>query len=92
MGMTDAFNQASANFTEMWEEKLSIGKVIHKAFVNVNEEGTEAAAVTVVTMVRGAKSFVPTFKANRPFIFILKDNESNSILFMGALINPLETE
>ena len=90
MGMTDAFKQASANFSEMCEENLYISKVFHKAFIDVNEEGTEAAAVTAVFMTTSIKPPPKIFKANRPFIFILKDNESNSILFIGAFNNPLK--
>ena len=69
---------------------LYISKVIHKAFVEVNEEGTEAAAATAVIM--SGKSIMlnepPIFRADRPFIFLIRDLRSGSILFMGRLADP----
>jgi serpin B len=92
MGMTDAFNPDRANFAGMdgrtnW---LYIGAVIHKAFVDVNEEGTEAAAATAVVMrIKMAKPAPPpTFRADHPFLFLIRDNGSGSILFMGRVSNP----
>lgn len=87
MGMTDAFDLTRADFTGM-STGLSISKIIHKAFVEVNEEGTEAAAATAVIMIEKSARRSVEFKADRPFIFFLKDNESNSILFIGGIINP----
>jgi serpin B len=87
MGMIDAFDVTRADFTGM-STGLSISKIIHKAFVEVNEEGTEAAAATAVIMTEKAARRSVDFKADRPFIFFLKDNESNSILFIGAIVNP----
>lgn len=93
MGMTDAFNPDRANFAGMdgrtnW---LYIGAVIHKAFVDVNEEGTEAAAATAVVMrIKMAKpSPPPIFRADHPFLFLIRDNGSGSILFIGRVTNPL---
>jgi len=92
MGMTDAFNPAKADFSGMdgrlhW---LFIGAVIHKAFVEVNEEGTEAAAATAVVMrLTSAAPHPPVvFRADHPFLFFIKDNGTGSILFMGRLANP----
>ncbi|MCD6229863.1 MAG: serpin family protein [Candidatus Diapherotrites archaeon] len=88
MGMPTAFSD-SADFSGMdGTEILKIGKVIHQAFVEVNEEGTEAAAATAVIMVL-KESVVPktTFRADHPFIFIIWDNNEN-ILFMGKVIDP----
>jgi len=88
MGMTDAFSLALADFSGMngGTEPLSISKVIHKAFVDVNEEGTEAAAATAVVVHGGMGA--PTFRADRPFLFLIRDNKSGSILFMGRVVNP----
>jgi serpin B len=90
MGMADAFNPDKANFAGMdgrsnW---LYIGAVIHKAFVDVNEEGTEAAAATAVVMrIKMARpSPPPTFRADHPFLFLVRD--SGSILFIGRVANP----
>ena len=87
MGMTDAFHPLFSDFTGM-SQGLSISEIIHKTFVEVNEEGTEAAAATAVFMIEKSARVSVEFKADRPFVYILKDNESNSILFIGAIINP----
>jgi serine protease inhibitor len=91
MGMPDAFS-SRADFSGMTGRKdLDISKVIHKAFVEVNEEGTEAAAATAVVMVRGGPRKPRVFRADHPFIFLIRDNPSGSILFLGRVANP-ETE
>lgn len=89
MGMPKAFS-GSADFSGMTGGKdLSISNVLHKAFVEVNEEGTEAAAATaVVMMTTSIRSPIPIFRANRPFIFLIKDNQTGSILFMGKVVDP----
>ena len=75
------------------DDQLFITEVIHKAFVEVNEKGTEAAAATAVAT-NGAAGFVvtvpftPTFKADRPFIFIIRDTSAGTILFMGRVTRP----
>jgi len=89
MGMADVFSTA-ADFSGMTGKKdLFISEVIHKAFVDVNEEGTEAAAATAVIMTRGM-SRTTLFRADHPFIFMICDNPSGSILFLGRVINPNE--
>jgi len=89
MGMTDAFGP-KADFSGMGGEKnISISAVLHKAYVDVNEEGTEAAAATGVVV--GITSLPPkpiVFKADHPFLFLIRDNVSGSILFIGRLVNP----
>jgi len=90
MGMPVAFT-GFADFTKMIDGGgVMIDEVIHKAFVEVNEEGTEAAAVTVVIIVETSAGSTPTFKADHPFIFVIRDNKTNSILFMGKMMNPAE--
>ena len=64
-------------------------KNIHKAFIEVNEAGTEAAAATAIVFNKESASFHPTFNANKPFIYLIKDNHSDTILFIGRLMNPL---
>lgn len=91
LGMTDAFDRKLANFSGMTPDPvgLYISKVIHKAFVDVNEEGTEAAAATAVVMtLRGLPEPKPVFRADRPFIFIIRDMRSGSILFVGRVMDP----
>ena len=68
-------------------EKLQVSQVIHKAFVEVSEEGTIAAAATVVQMGRMAS---PQFVADHPFMFLIIENNANSILFMGRFVNPMD--
>jgi serpin B len=65
---------------------LIIQAVIHQAFVEVNEEGTEAAAATGVSM--GVTSMPPTFRADHPFLFLIRDNLTRSVLFLGRLADP----
>jgi serpin B len=90
MGASDAFNPNRADFSGMVGRKdLFLSAVIHKAFVEVNEEGTEAAAATgAVVSVTSIKPPSPIFKADHPFIFFIRDNESQSILFLGRILNP----
>jgi serine protease inhibitor len=95
MGMVKAFNGREADFSGMnasGKPDLYISAVLHKAFVDVNEEGTEAAAATaVIMMARSAprsRPFVPTFKADRPFLFLIRDTQSGTILFFGRVTNP----
>ena len=91
MGMSDAFS-GKADFSGMEQKKeLFISDVIHKAFVEVNEEGTEAAAATAVELCGSAEPPQPLeFKADHPFLFLIRDNTTGSILFMGKVVNPLQ--
>jgi len=89
MGMKDAFGGA-ADFSGMgWlKGDLWISQIKHKAFVEVNEEGTEAAAATAVEMATKSIPYYPVFRADHPFLFIIQDNQSSAILFMGRMVNP----
>lgn len=89
MGMEDAFGSA-ADFSGMGWRKgdLWISQVKHKAFVEVNEEGTEAAGATAVEMVTKSMPYYPVFRADHPFIFMIQDNQTGAILFMGRMVNP----
>jgi serine protease inhibitor len=92
MGMPQAF-ASDADFSGMTgQHDFAISNVIHKAFVDVNETGTEAAAATAVTM-RSLAVFrpvqpPPVFRADHPFLFLIRDNHSNSILFLGRVADP----
>lgn len=96
MGMKLAFDSQRADFTGIASppspaNRLVIGAVFHKAFVKVNEKGTEAAAATAVVMPRGAKlNTAPAneFRADHPFLFFLRDTRSGMILFMGRVSEP----
>ena len=89
MGMPDAFSD-KADFSGIdGKKQLSLTSVIHQAFVDVNEEGTEAAAATAVfATTRGMPPPTPIFRADHPFIFLIRHNDSGSILFMGRVVNP----
>jgi serpin B len=90
MGMPSAFD--NADFSGMdGTKQLSIAAVIHQAFVDVNEEGTEAAAATGVVMgIESVGPRIPVFRADHPFIFIIQQKETGNILFMGKVANPSE--
>ena len=94
LGMTDAFDANLANFSGMLDasapEPLVIGDVLHKAFIRVDEEGTEAAAATTVMMVGAGAPTDPPLEVSvdRPFIFLIRDTETGAILFIGRVMDP----
>jgi len=91
MGMRDAFAAGAADFSKMSDGDLFISEVKHKAVVDVNEEGTEAAAVTSVE-IKATSIEAPrdrfSFVADRPFFFVIRDDSTGTILFVGALYDP----
>ncbi len=91
LGIRDAFKEDTADFSGMGWPKgdLWISQIKHKAFVEVNEEGTEAAAATAVEMVTKAAMPTPPFRADHPFLFLIRDNETGALLFLGRLVNPI---
>ena len=92
LGMEIAFKPYVANFSGIAStdlENLFISYVNHKAIIEVNEKGTEAAAATSIGI--GITSFLPNFIVNRPFFFEIIDDRSGSIIFMGKILNPTET-
>jgi len=91
MGIKDAFEENIADFRGMGFPKKGdvwIGQIKHKAFVEVNEEGTEAAAATAVEMVTKSIHHEQVFRADHPFLFIIRHNPSGSIVFMGRVVDP----
>ncbi|MFT3881481.1 MAG: serpin family protein [Gemmatales bacterium] len=94
MGMVDAFNETKADFSGMdGTRDLSISDVVHKAFCEINEEGTEAAAATGVVMpLRSAaprKEPPPVeFKADHPYLYLIRDLQTGSLLFLGRVTDP----
>jgi serpin B len=93
MGMNAPFNRA--DFSKMTKDKtpLEISRIIQKAFVEVNEKGTEAAAVTVVMMatessINRHEDLIPQFRADRPFLFLIRDKQTGAILFIGGVEKP----
>jgi serpin B len=93
LGMTDAFSIQQADFSGMTGGRdFYISAVLHKAYVDVNEEGTEAAAATGVIMramaMRRAPDPPPIFRADHPFVFAIRDNRNGAVLFIGRLADP----
>ncbi len=93
LGITEAFTN-NADFSGISKEPdIFISDVIHKAFVEVNEKGTEAAAVTALRVVGasiGPRKEPPIFRADHPFLFVIQDSQTKTILFIGKLMNPKE--
>ena len=89
LGMPLAFEPGAADFSGMngGKERLYISDVVHKAFVEVNEEGTEAAAATGAIFTTVSGRIGPAFRADHPFIFLIRDNRSGAILFLGRLVH-----
>lgn len=90
MGMRTAFTD-NADFSGIDDKRdLKISKAVHKAWVDVTEEGTEAAAATGlgVAMVAMRMTEEPVFRADRPFVFVIRDTKSGLVLFIGRVLNP----
>src|SRR4029453_17543416 len=91
LGMSLAFAPRKADFSGIaTAEPLWLSAVIHKAYVDVNEKGTEAAAATGVMMRTMSARVEPlaVFRADHPFFFVIRDNGTGSLLFAGRLVNP----
>ena len=89
LGVRLAFDPDNADLSGIAEEQLFVGFAIHKAFVDVNEEGTEAAAATGIGM--GVTSAGPpslVFRADHPFVFLIQDDKTGLVLFMGKVVDP----
>jgi len=89
MGLIDPFT-SSADFSGIAPKGLYISKVIHETFIEVNEKGSEAAAVTGVIMIKSVEFQPIEFNANRPFLFFIVAKQTETILFMGSIVNPTE--
>lgn len=89
LGMTDAFEAGKADFSGMSSRRdLYLAKAVHKSFVEVNEEGTEAAAATAAVMMLRCARLTPRFCADHPFLFFIQHSKTNSILFCGRFSSP----
>ena len=89
LGISDAFDPTKADFSAISTHPLFISEVAHKAFIEINEEGTEAAAATGIMMGITCMPMPPKiFRADRPFIFLIRENATGKILFMGRITNP----
>lgn len=90
LGMVDAFKPGIANFSGIANAELYISQVLHKTYLKVDEQGTEAAAVTSITV--GVTSVGPNdpsiFAVDHPFVFAIREADTNAILFIGKVENP----
>jgi len=87
LGMAGIFDNSKADFSPMTDDNVAVDSVKHKTFVEVNEEGTEAAAVTSIRLTRsGGSPF--EMNVNRPFFCAIRDNTTGTILFMGTIVDP----
>lgn len=88
LGMTDAFSLPPADFSGITgKPELYISEVVHKVVIEVNEEGSQAAGASGVAMSRGLVR-MPSFRANHPFLFFIRDNRTQGMLFFGRVMNP----
>ncbi len=87
MGMPQAFSASSADFTGIADERLYISEVIHKTYITVDEEGTEAAAVTSIGFIKTSIPQYIDFNVNKPFLFFIREKSTGIILFMGKVGN-----
>ena len=89
LGIVDAFSATEADLSGIdGEKELYVSKILHKAFIEVNEEGTEAAAATAVAMKTTSISIPNFFRVDRPFLFVIKDGITGCVLFMGKVVQP----
>ncbi|XP_074003039.1 leukocyte elastase inhibitor-like [Numenius arquata] len=89
MGMTDIFTESKADLSAMsFAKSLVLSNVVHKTYVEVNEEGTVAAAGTGAVIVRRSLPLTEVFMADHPFLFFIRHNPTNTILFFGKLCSP----
>ncbi|XP_056146100.1 probable serpin E3 [Lampris incognitus] len=89
MGVSDAFNPTAADFTGISvEEGLYVSDAFHEARIEVTEDGTKAAAATAMVLLK--RSRAPVFKADRPFLFLLRQINTGSVLFIGRVMNPAD--
>uniref|UniRef100_A0A4W6G116 Serpin B6 n=1 Tax=Lates calcarifer TaxID=8187 RepID=A0A4W6G116_LATCA len=90
MGMVDAFSREKSDFSGMSSAiDLFLSKVVHKAFIEVNEEGTEAAAATAAAMSERSLMIPAMFIADHPFLFFIRHNTTMSVLFAGRFCSPV---
>ncbi|OWK55537.1 Serpin B5 [Lonchura striata] len=89
MGMTDIFTESKVDLSAMtFAKSLVLSNVVHKAYVEVNEEGTVAAAGTGASIVRRSLPLTEVFMANHPFLFFIRHNPTSTIIFFGKLCSP----
>ena len=89
MGMLEVFSDSKSDLSKMdGTRNLFLSKVVHKAFIEVNEEGSEAAAATAAVVMLRSMPMVREFRADHPFLFMIRCNRTKSLLFMGKMESP----
>ncbi len=90
LDIRDAFDKSNADFHGITDAQIYLDKAVHKAFVNVNEEGTEAAAITALVgrFTSGPPEPVEEFVADHPFMFVIQEKDTGEILFIGRVMDP----
>jgi len=88
LGMTDAFSYAKANLTGISDaDQLAVSEVMHKSYIKVDERGTEAAAITEVTIIFTSVGQDNSFRGDHPFVFDIRERDTKAILFIGKVMN-----
>jgi serpin B len=91
LGMTDAFSESKANLSGISDAaKLYVSEVMHKSYIKVDERGTEAAAVTGITVGVTSMPMDNSFRVDRPFVFAIREKDTQSVLFIGKVMDPLK--
>jgi len=89
MGIQDAFTKGQADFSGMSQNsELFLSQVFHKCYLEVNEEGTEAAAASAAALASRSLGATVIFVADHPFLFFIRHNKTKSILFFGRFSSP----
>jgi serine protease inhibitor len=91
LGMSSAFNANQADFSGLTNTKVYVSEVLHKTYLEVNEEGSEAAAVTSIgikAMAMPASQEPFVLRADRPFVCILREKQTNSLIFIASIVEP----
>jgi serpin B len=91
LGMTDAFNASTANLSGISDQaQLVVSEVKHKSYIKVDERGTEAAAVTGITIDVTSVGPDNSFRVDHPFVFAIREKDTQAILFIGKVIDPTQ--
>ena len=92
LGITKVFTD-DADLSNMTNSSICVDEVWHKAFIETNEDGSSAAAVTIIDTRYTSGTIEPrTFRVDRPFAYVIRETSSNTVLFVGKVINPLLEE
>jgi serpin B len=88
MGMGIAFSPGAADFSNITDQDIFISRVLHQTFIKNDEEGTEAAAATVVEFEFTSMPSVTVVNVNRPFLYFIRETTTGTIVFMGLVVDP----